>query len=248
VELQGGEWAEGVLGRAWLRTGSPAQALAHLEKAPAEGAVLVARVQACLEVGSLTEAEGLAKKTPAPLELKPLAATVATLAARRDRLRKEAGAKWDAALDRCVCAEHAYAEGRVTQAETLLAGAFADGVELAPAYGLRSLLAVEKGRLERALTAAERALALGEDGRALYVRGRVRLERGTAGALADLEKAARLTEEKDADVLQWLAMAYAQANRPADAVAAQRKAVKLRTADTEFAELLRQYEKQSGTP
>src|SRR5262249_25158429 len=145
------------------------------------------------------------------------------------------------AVDACVCAEQAFAEGRpAAEVEALLAKAFVGDVELGPAFGLRALLAVEKGRLTKALTDAEKAVALcPNEGRGYYVRGRVRLERGKEGALADLEKAARLTKRKDGRVLHWLAAAQAEMGQAQEALATQREAAKLAPNDAEVAEQLR---------
>src|SRR5437763_1272843 len=79
-----------------------------------------------------------------------------------------------------------------------------DGIDLGPAYALRGLLNLERGRLLKALPDAERALTLAprEPG-GYYVRGRVRLERGDATALADLTRAEELSEHKDGLILHW---------------------------------------------
>src|SRR5262249_61211702 len=91
------------------------------------------------------------------------------------------------AIGAFLCAELAHTTGRPAwQVEKLLAGAFPEGVEVAPAFALRGLLALEKGRLTKALDDAERALALNPDeARACLVRGRVRLGRRQREALGD---------------------------------------------------------------
>src|SRR5439155_8701920 len=66
-----------------------------------------------------------------------------------------------AAAEAFVCAEHAYREGRTaTEVETLLAAALKDGVAVGPAFALRGLLALDKGKLRQALADAERATLL----------------------------------------------------------------------------------------
>jgi tetratricopeptide (TPR) repeat protein len=128
--------------------------------------------------------------------------------------------------------------------EALLAAAFADGLAIGPAHALRGRLALDRGKLARALPDAERAVALSpRDAGGYLVRGRVRLERGAAGALADLEKATQLSGRQDADALAALADALSRAGRLAEAVAAQRAAVKLRPRDKELAEQLAALEK-----
>ena len=73
-------------------------------------------------------------------------------------------------------------------------------------------------------------------------RGRVRYERGGAGALADLEKAAELSRGQDAAVLHALAAALAQAGRKTDALVAQREAVRLAPNKSEFRQQLQELE------
>jgi hypothetical protein len=97
--------------------------------------------------------------------------------------------------------------------ERLLKASLAGGADFGPAYGLRALRSLECGRLSQALAGAEKAVNLSpKEARGWLVRGRVRLERAAPGALADLEKAAKLSAGRDADVLRWLAVALAQGN------------------------------------
>ncbi len=117
-------------------------------------------------------------------------------------------------------------------------------MELGPAYGLRGRLLLGQGKLSRAVADAERALTLGDhDANGFYVRGRVRLERRQDGALADLEKAAELTGQKDAEVLHYLADAQFQAGRREEALKTQRAAVQLKPGDKDMAEQLAGFEK-----
>jgi tetratricopeptide (TPR) repeat protein len=244
--------AERVLGLAFLRRGNFAEAATHLtsalDKTKPDGSVLEGLIRVRLRQGDLTAAEELAKTkdaaTVAPSGLKPLCATVAALAQRRTMLLEEAKAPAGKSVERAVCAEQAYAEGRpAAEVEALLSAALADGAEVGPAYGLRALLALERGRLAQALADADRSLTLSpKECRGYHVRGRVRLERGNCGALADLEKAAQLCNRHDAAVLHWLAAALHQAGRVAEAIAAQREAVKQRPHDDELAEQLRRFE------
>jgi len=153
------------------------------------------------------------------------------------------------ALDHYVCADRAYAQGeRWSRVETLLAGAFTDDVELGGAHALRGLLALERGRLTKALSDAEGALMLSpKEARGYYVRGRVRLERGAAGALDDLAKAAELGQRKEAAVLHWQATALFRAGRHDEALAVQREALKLKPHDQELVEQLGEFEKTANT-
>jgi tetratricopeptide (TPR) repeat protein len=212
-------------------------------------------IRAYLAQGQLSaaasQAERLAKIAEPTPELRRSVAVVVELVKRRNDVLKAAkipagkAEAWKTAADAVVSAEHAHAEGRpAADVEGLLAPAFRDGVELAPAAALRGLLALEKGRLLRASTDADRALTLNpNDGQGLYLRGRVRLERGEAAALADLVKAVELNGRKDPILLHWLAAAQYRGGKKADALATQREAVKLKPKDRDLAEQLEEFEK-----
>ncbi len=154
------------------------------------------------------------------------------------------------AVDMLVCAERAYQEGSAAaRVEALLRASFASGVEVGPAFGLRGLLALERGKLTAALADAERALALfRDDARALYVRGRVRLERGGGAALGDLTRAAALGKRQDALTLHWLAAAEYLAGKRAQALLTQREAVRLRPDDAELRQQLEELERTLRLP
>jgi tetratricopeptide (TPR) repeat protein len=252
------EKAQRVLGLVALHRGKYEEAALHLAKADLDAEVLDGQVRASLALGRLSEAIAqaaqLEKIKDPPPDLRRLCGAVGDLAARRETLRKEvrfpagkeeAGKK---ALDQYLCADYAYREGAPTdRVEALLGGAFADSVEIGPAYGLRGVLTLDRGRLGKALTDAERAVALAPaDARGYYVRGRVRLERGSKDALADLEKAAELSKRKDAVILHWYAAALSQAGRQGEALTVQREAVQQKPNDAEMAEQLRELEKAQG--
>lgn len=235
--------------------GECAEAAADLDKADLDADVLAGRVRCQLALGRLSGAIKWAEQAdkagaPTPELLRAIALTLRLTQRRKVvaselRMPPDQVEKWDAAIDRFVCAEHAYLTARpIAQVESLLGPIFADQVEIGSAYALRGLLALEKGRLTRALPDAEKAIALApKDSRGFYVRGRVRLERANAQALADLVQAAALSRRKDPSVLHWLAAAQNQAGQKADALATQREAVKLKPNDKEFVKQLRELEK-----
>jgi tetratricopeptide (TPR) repeat protein/transglutaminase-like putative cysteine protease len=252
-----------LLGLIGLDRGVYVEAVEHLtavSDAADDGEVLAGLIQGYLALGRLTDAERpadqLAKLSDVETEWLQARAVVTTLLKRRQQLivaqpiPKGKEKDWTTALDHLLCAEWALDRGQPAAAvEQLLVGAFTEEVELGPAQALRGWLAIEKGRLQKAAEAAERAVALTpNEARGYLVRGRVRLERGaTAEALADLLHAADLSGRKDATVLHWLAAALAQAGRTKDALDAQREAVKLRPKDAELLEQLRDLEK-AGSP
>jgi tetratricopeptide (TPR) repeat protein len=254
-EIRFHEKAQRVLGLVALQRGSYDVAVKHLSKAEPDGTVIEGLIRAHLLLGNLAEAElqaGQLDKGEKPsAQLTQLCARVKALGQRRQAILKELPQPlkkrdpWRQAVSLCVCAEEAHDAGQpVERVEALVAGCFTDGVELGTACALRGQMALEKGRLARALTDAERAVTLSpKEARGYYVRGRVRLERGTEGALTDLEKAAQLGQRKDGDALHWLAAALFRAGKPQEALAVQREALKCKPADAEVKEQLQEFEK-----
>jgi tetratricopeptide (TPR) repeat protein len=246
------------LGLVSARRGDYARAVSLLERCDPDATVTEALIRGNLAIGALTEAARQATEeagkveTPTP-ELKAACQQVIGLVQRRKVLAalvKEGPAESrDKAVDALVCAELALADGRTfEQVEALLAPAVGDALPVGPAFALRGLLQLEKGRLIRALADAERAVKLSpEEARGYYVRGRVRLERADKDAAADLTKAAELSQRKDAAILHWLAAALHQNGQKAEALAAQREAVKLKPEDKELTEQLHAFEK-GGKP
>jgi tetratricopeptide (TPR) repeat protein len=246
--------AQRVLGLVYLHRGDHAKAVFHLDRAERDADVLAGLIRAYLGLGKVREAievgESAAKLTAAPEALRQAQAKTGALAVRRKALLEELHVPpakaypWTVAIDAFLAAELAHQEGAAPgRVDGLLAGAFGTGVDLGPAYALRGLLALERGRLGKALADAERAVALGPaDARAFLVRGRVRLERLERDALADLLRAAELSRRGDGVILHWLAAAQFQAGQREQALQTQRAAVRLRPGDAELAEQLRQFE------
>jgi tetratricopeptide (TPR) repeat protein len=247
------EQAHRILGLIYRQRGQHAQAVVHLGKADPDAVVLEALIRSHLALGQLKEAVERADQgdriEDAPAGLRQAVIMANSLAERRAEVLKAAKVPagreevWNNAAAKFVCAEYAWREDRpAAEVETLLA-TMPDGVTLGPAYGLRGLLALEHGRLSKALADAEKSVALSPAEELGYqVRGRVRLERGAEGALADLTKAVELSGHRDATALHWLAAARFRAGQVAEALAAQREAVKLRPKDRELTEQLKEFE------
>jgi tetratricopeptide (TPR) repeat protein/transglutaminase-like putative cysteine protease len=255
-ETRPDESVQRVLGLVYLHRKDYKQAVLHLAKATVDSEVVAGLIRAHLALGNLTEARSccvaLVGEIEEPsAELRRLCKRVDGLVERRQALLKEAHVPagkedaWRQAADHYVCADDARGDGQPAErVEALLKGAFDDGVELGPADALRGLLALERGRLARALADADRAVRLApEEARGYYVRGRVRLERGNGEAVADLEKAATLSRRQDAAVLHWLAAALSQAGRAEEALTVQREAVQRSPHDPELIEQLHELEK-----
>jgi len=250
--------ARRTLGLVAFQRGKYAEALTELDQVDADPAVLEALIRSELALGRLgsaikqaERADKLDKPTPEILDCCRL---VLQLRQRRNavlagvRVPDALAAAYAEAADRFVCAEQAYTsmsgEGAHKASAELLKGAFPDGAELGEAYALRGLLALERGRWARAAADADKAIQLApKAARGYYLRGRMRLEAGNKDALADLAKAAELSERKDALTLHWLAAALHKDGKKAEALAAQREAVKLRPNDAEMQEQLRELEK-----
>jgi len=236
-----------ILGMVALRRGEYDKAAFHLERADATAPVLLGRIQAQLALGNLTAAEREAKRgdllVNVPADLKASMEWVRALVARRETLLKQSlptpsdKNRWITAIEHLVCAEEARREGKAARVEWLLSKAEAEGRDLGPVRGLRAVLLLERGRLSLALAEAERAIVLSpKEASGWYVRGRVRLERTAAGALLDLQKAAELSERKDANILQALAEAQIQGGQAEQGRQTLREALKLRPSDKALGE------------
>jgi tetratricopeptide (TPR) repeat protein len=247
------EKAQRILGLVYLIRGDDVKALHHLDKAEPNSEVLSAMIRATVNLGKVRDLETCLEKAGRIAKpsngLRRAMDRARALLKRREELVKlvtiPAGkeAEYAPALDALVCAEEAY---RTNQSAARIDAFLEKATKqpIGPALALRGRLALERGKLTPALADAERAIELSpRDPLGYLVRGRVRLERKTAGALADLEKAAELCGRKDADVLQALAEALADAKRFDDAIAAQKAALALRPKDRELAEGLGALEK-----
>jgi tetratricopeptide (TPR) repeat protein len=247
--------AQRVLGLVQARRGQWEQAVATLARAEINALVIETLIQGDLRLGRLEDAlkqVAAAAKIEKPTSGLRNALDLANrLKQRRDALLKELrlpadrAAVGSRAAGALACAEYARDQGRpAAEAGKLLTDAFARGIEIGPAFALRGLLLLEKGQLIRALADAERAITRGPaEARAYYVRGRVRFERGTDGALDDLGRAATLSNRKDGLILHALAAAQLRAGRRPEALATQREAVNLRPQDPDVQEQLKEIER-----
>src|SRR5262249_41805899 len=194
-----------ILGLIYLGRRDYQKAVFHLDRADLDAQVLEGLIRGYLALGKLREAmeqaELLGRIKSPTATLTQVHGAVMALKPRRADVLKEWGVPpgadgtWGRAVDALLCAEHAFAEeASAAQVESLLAPAFAESAEVGPAFAFRAWLQVDKGRLARALADAEKAIQLSpKDPRGYYVRGRVRLERASEGALADLEKGVTLS-------------------------------------------------------
>jgi tetratricopeptide (TPR) repeat protein len=249
------EKSQRILGLVYLHRREPAEAIKHLDKAEPDAVVIEALLRAALMLGNLREADKRleqSERLPASSEaLKKTVARAKALIQRRDELARQCNvhsSEGVQALGYTACAEEALAEGRSRAiVDALLGLAFAEDGEVGPALALRARLTLDQGKLTKALADAERAIKMSPDyALGYFVRGRVRLERESDGALADLEKAAALSGRKDAAILHTLADALFRLGRVEEALKTQREAAKLKPADKEITEQLHQFEKAVG--
>jgi tetratricopeptide (TPR) repeat protein len=221
----------------------PARAVELLNGPDPDATILSARMRAKILLGDLggAESDARAGKTveESTEELRSTSQQVRALAKRRDEILAGRGDDLRSAAEKFVCAEHFYQAGQAPdRVSTLLTESLADNPPLGAAYGLRAVVAVENGRLTRALPDAEKAIRLSStDYHGFLARGRILFERSGA-ALQDLQKAVELSKHADASALHAYAAALAQAGRQAEAIAAQREAVKLKPGVAEYKEQL----------
>ncbi|HTK75305.1 MAG TPA: DUF3857 domain-containing protein [Gemmataceae bacterium] len=244
-----GSDAERPAGLVAAHRGAFAEAVTHLEHVEPDAEVLVALIDAQIALGRLDDAARTAGRVrqverPTP-DLKASAAAVEALTRRREELRNSAAREATAAsLDRFVCAEHLHARKRRPDlVASLLDECLAAEAPFGPAYGLRAVMQADRGRLTKALADGERAIAQApNDAHGYHARGRVRSERGTEGALADLERAAELSRRRDGTILHHLAAAQRQAGKNREAIETQRAALALMPDDAELRAQLKEFE------
>jgi tetratricopeptide (TPR) repeat protein len=241
------EAARRAVGVALASRGEAAKAIDLLKVPDPDAMVLATRIRARLMLGDLSgaaEDARAAKLLEEPSAESRLAVEqVQSIVRRKDEVVKASFGPSDAvhaAADKFACAEHFYTLGQVPdRVGTLLGEVLADERPVGAAYGLRAMLAVDRGRLTKGLPDAEKAIQLAPtDFRGYLARGRVLFERGNSSALADLEKAVDLSKHKDAAALHAFALGLAQAGKRKDASAAQREAVQLRPNVVEYQEQL----------
>jgi tetratricopeptide (TPR) repeat protein/transglutaminase-like putative cysteine protease len=244
-----------LLGMIYVARGQADKAVLHLSRANLDPEVLQALMRGYLELGRLRDAVDLVPYVEqfkdAPKTLGAQAAVVRELGelrtwyVRDSRVPLQKRLAWSTAIDAFLCADLAYQQGKSSAVvEGLLAKAFEQPVDCAPALALRGLMELERGRLVKALADAEHALKIDAwEARGYLVRGRVRLERLDERALSDLQRAAHLTRRGDAKALHWLAAAEHQAGQDAAALATQAEAAKLQPHDPEIAEQLKEFQK-----
>jgi tetratricopeptide (TPR) repeat protein/transglutaminase-like putative cysteine protease len=247
--------AHRILGLVYLHRRDYPHAISHLERADPDAATIEGLIQGYVASGKLTDADKQAERVDhvpeATLPLCRAYALLIVLGQRRQAIQQDVKIPpaeadlWNRTIDRFVCAEHLYESGHSeAEVETLLKAASEKGAELGPLFALRGLIALEKGRLTKALDEAERAIRLSpKEARGFYVRGRVRLERGDNGALDDLTLAAKLGNRREPNVLHWLAAALFRAGKSQEALAAQQEALKLKPNDPDFTEQLQDFQK-----
>lgn len=240
-EINFHEGAQRVIGLVHLRRGDFEKARDHLDRAEMDAVVAVALARATVLSSRLRELPGVLDRA-AKLDAPPEAlARMRRVLERRKELDVPGASR--EALDAVACAEYAWQAGLPDRAEALLKPAA--GQPIGAAHALRARLALERGRLRAALEDAERAIALSPKAALGHlVRGRVRLERGTAGYLDDLTRAVELTARKDAECLQALAEGLEAAGKVSEALKVIREAVALRPKDRALAELLSRLERK----
>jgi tetratricopeptide (TPR) repeat protein/transglutaminase-like putative cysteine protease len=247
--------AHRILGLVYLHRRDYQHSVECLEHADPDAQVIENLIRGYVALGRLGEAEMQAERVDqikeATLPLCRAYALLIGLGQRRLAVQQEVtippgqADTWNQAIDHFVCAEHLSETGHSeAEVESLLNSAPENGVELGPLFGLRGLIALEKGRLTKAGDEAERAIRLSpKDARGFYVRGRVRLERGEKGALADLRLAAKRSRRHDPAILHWLAAAQFRAGESQDAIATEQEALKLKPNDPEFTDRLQEFQK-----
>jgi tetratricopeptide (TPR) repeat protein/transglutaminase-like putative cysteine protease len=241
------------LGLAMFHQSKFTEAVEQLRRAPVDAEALTALVQALVALGRLSDAEAQAERIASvepTAESRRAVAWIKALSARRIALSpiisaaSTDSANQQIAIERAICAEALFLRGLwPDQVDRLLSEAIINKTPIGLPWGLRAQLRVKRGQFAAALRDAELAISLSpNEPNGYHARGRVRAERAQPGALDDLERAAKLSERRDAVILNDLATAYFSAGRKTEAVAAQREAAKLKPDDGEIRDQLREFE------
>ena len=251
-EIDFHERAQRIIGLVHFQRGDFSRAALHLEKAEPDVVVHAALLRSRLLTGELRDVpEQLARigrLADVPPALARLAEQARAVLKRRQTADgREGGSK---AHDAAACAEYALLASEPAERVKRLADhALTSPVQPPLALAVRAKLELGQGRLRDALRDAEAALQ-GWKGLklALLVRGWVRLERNSPGALEDLAAGVDWDGRKDADSLQALAEAQAAAGKKDEAAKTAREALRLRPRDKTLTELVERMEKLAGKP
>jgi tetratricopeptide (TPR) repeat protein len=227
VAARRGKWSEAL------------EALAQVQPADNNAATFRAWMNAVIQTGELSKLASGPGKQLSTIPSTSETINLLKLLTRAQRIRATIPKEKGTAADRYVCAEMLYQQGQTADAERVLRQALTDFPELGQAVALRGLLHLERGRLSKALPDAETAIKQApEEALGYLVRGRIRLERGTDGAINDLRKAVELSQKSDGRMLYWLAYAFAHDGRKTDARPLAEAAKKLLPNDADVQELL----------
>lgn len=250
--------AQRILGLVYLAKHDYQRAAFHLDRCDLDAKGLIGLIQAHLRLGDLDAAKRrleTMRKVEASDELLAMAKDVTALLARRDKLLEE----WNApkeqqsaanrVVGRFLCIERGLAEAWPRpHLEAVMNEATKEGLEFAPLLGVRALFALERGQLRNAIADADRAIKRQPtESRALFVRGRARIEQGNVpAALSDLRKATDLSGGQDPVILHWFAAALLESGRVKEAIQTQRLALLLRPNDVEMQQQLQRMEKHQS--
>jgi tetratricopeptide (TPR) repeat protein len=241
------------LGLALYHRGKFGEAADRLAKAEPDAESLTALVHSLIALGRLGDAETELSRfdsiEPTP-ESRKVLAWVKSLGIRRVALNPAVTAAsadtatQPTAVERAVCAEALHSRGLWPErVDRLLDEAISDKTPAGPALGLRALIRIQRGQLTAGLRDAELAVSLSPtESNGYHARGRVRCERAQDGGVQDLERAAQLSDRRNASVLSDLASAYFNAGKKTEAVTTQREAARLKPDDVAIRDQLREFE------
>lgn len=236
--------AQRLLVRTYHALGRPEQAVAALGEGNVLGdaATASAFLESALRAGRLSDAlqrlaeiEGSSLAAASPeqrAELERLLADVAYCGRRYHALVRQSGAKGRQptqahALQALACAEWLAGQGDWARVETLAARARAARLRPASLDALSGLVLLHTGHVRAARERAAQHRQRIDEPMTCFLRGRLRYELHEAGAVADLRRAAELTEHRAPLILHALATALAAEGERKQALELARRAVAL---------------------
>ncbi|MGF1582393.1 MAG: DUF3857 domain-containing protein [Gemmataceae bacterium] len=245
--------AQKILGLVHWKRRNYKKAIFHLVRANPDAESLTGLIRCSIAIGDYAGAVKVLRKADGlqthPASFTKTLADVRELEKRKKEIQQAETQRLknsridSAAIERFVCAELLARNNDAENSRIILDQVIKGSPTFSMPLALRGSLAIEKGELRTAEKDARTAIRLrSSDPLGHLVLGRVLLERKDPKAITVLEKAAKLTDRKDPEVLHWLAAALFADDQIVGAIITQRDAVDLAPQELQYRKQLDQME------
>ncbi|MFO0880827.1 MAG: DUF3857 domain-containing protein [Gemmataceae bacterium] len=248
------ERAQRLLGLIYLARKDFVRATQHLDRADPDALVLTGLLRASLATANLAVLEKAITRTERieqpPARLAQALKQAREALRRREQLLKQkppqVAESWSEAITWLACAETLASDAELRSAvEALLTRARPHLGSSGPLHALQARIFLQMGQPGQARQQATRAIELApNDPAGYFARGLLRLEVEHPQALADLDRAAHLSQMKNPTILAALAEAQAQQGQLTQALQSVRQALVLTPGDPALVALLARLEGQ----